>query len=274
MVRLFGIVPTVLLSWCAYVCASIKHPKFLKNFFIFRLVKLYKVNISEIEKDAKDFPSLGSFFIRKLKPDARPVDENEDSLISPVDGRVVTVGELSEDTMLKVKESEYSATDLLGDKEKAEQFKGGQFIVIHLRPFDYHRIHCPCIGSPVGHVYIPGRLLPVHEKGLKAFKNLFLRNRRRITILEGACGTFAFIKVGAFNVGRIPVEYEISGTGSGYSEIKSGKEFQKGEEIARFELGSTVILLFEKGRVELEELEEDQEVRMGEIIGRIKASGP
>lgn len=270
MVRLFGILPTVLLSWCAYICASVKHPKFLKNFFIFLLIKLYKVNVSEVEKDPKDFPSLGEFFIRHLKPGVHIVDTDENSIISPVDGRIVTAGELSESTVLKVKGSQYSAADLLGDKQTAEQFRDGRFVVFHLRPFDYHRIHCPCNGRPVNHAYITGRLLPVHEKGLRAFKNLFLRNRRRITILKGACGTFAMIKVGAFNVGRIPVEYEISGSRSGLIPIQSAQEFEKGEEIARFELGSTVILFFEKDRVALEELKENQEVRMGNIIGRIK----
>ena len=274
MVRLFGILPTVLLSWCAYLVSKITRPVFLKNTFIKILIKLYNIDTSCIEKGSFEYRSLGEFFIRKLKSDARPLQEDEHTIVSPADGRIVEHGTVEEDTVLTVKGSRYSIEDLAGEHDAAELFRGGPFAVIHLRPFDYHRIHMPCTGKVTGHSYIRGRLLPVNEKGLKAFKNLYVRNRRRTTFCKGIYGTFAMVKVGAFNVGRIPVEYEIPGSKSGYSEIGSGKEFQKGEEIARFELGSTVVLLFEKDKVELEDLQENQEVKMGNVIGRIKASGP
>ncbi|MFC1479432.1 archaetidylserine decarboxylase [Planctomycetota bacterium] len=274
MVHIFAILPTVFLSWCTYLVSRITRPAFVKNVFIKLLVKLYNINTSEIEKDVFDYSCLGDFFIRRLKSDARPVAGDENTVVSPVDGRIVICGSVNEDTVLTVKGSAYSIEDLIGDRDTAEQFRQGSFAVIHLRPFDYHRIHMPCTGRLTGHGFFRGRLLPVHEKGLRAFKNLYIQNKRRITVCKGKCGTFALIKVGAFNVGRIPVEYDIPENPSGFSPISSGKEFQKGEEIARFELGSTVILLFEKDGVKLEDLKENQEVKMGEKIGRIKDYRP
>lgn len=270
IVRILAIMPTVFLSWCAYLVSRITRPVFIKNMLIRVFVRVYHVDTSVVEKELPAYRSFGRFFIRKLKPEARPVHGDKDAIVSPADGRIVQSGTIGTNTEFEVKGSLYTAADLLGDREAAERFSGGCFAVIHLRPFDYHRVHMPCSARVTGHCFFKGRLLPVNEKGLRAFRNLYMRNRRRATLFEGECGFFAMIKIGAFNVGRIPVEYKIPDSGSGLTLVRSAQEFAKGEEVARFELGSTVILFFEKDRVALDELKANREVRMGNIIGRIK----
>lgn len=269
MMRIFFLLPTVFLSWCACIVSGIQRPVYIKNILIRLFIRLYNVDISAVEKEPAEYSSFREFFVRKLRPDARSLQGDEYTLVSPADGRIVVCGTVDSDTCFNVKGSRYSAEDLTGSRNDAVRFQGGAFAVIHLRPFDYHRVHMPCAGTVTGCGFFRGRLFPVNEKGLRTFRNIYVRNRRRITLCSGECGTFALVTVGAFNVGRIPVEYSIPETGCGYFPVLSGQEFGKGEEIARFEIGSTVVLLFEKGRVELDNLEPDREIRMGERIGRI-----
>ncbi len=271
MTRVFYLLPTVLLSWCTYMISVIRFPKIIPYVLIRVFRKLYSISMDEVNGDLSSFPSLASFFIRHLKPEARPADEDPLSILSPVDGMIVDCGEITAETEFTVKGSRYTCAGILGCSEKAGLFQNGMFCVIHLRPFDYHRIHVPLKGKAELHSYIPGRLLPVHEKGRRFFPDVFIQNRRRITLFTSDAGPYALIKVGAFNVGRIPVEYSVPEK-KGFAEIEGSPEFGKGDEVARFELGSTVVLLFGPGMADLDSCIPGETVTCRSRIGTCKKS--
>jgi len=268
--HLLRLLPTVLLSRGMFLVSRIRRPRWLKNLFIRIFIRLYRIDTHEVEGEPLSYPCLGDFFVRRLKAGSRPVAGEPGAVVSPVDGRVVASGTVEEASVLTVKGTPYRLEELLACGSRLSgAFTGGPFMVFHLRPFDYHRIHMPCGGRVVGHAFVKGRLLPVHEKAVKGVGRLYVRNRRRITFFRGEAGLFALVKVGAFNVGRIPVRYETPET-DGFTEVAEGRWFERGEEMGRFEMGSTVVLVFQPG-VALFPRPEGSLVRVGEKIGAFAA---
>jgi phosphatidylserine decarboxylase len=198
-------------------------------------------------------------------------------VVSPVDGKVSQYGRIENGNLIQAKGVLYTAEELLGgDKERARRYDGGTFLTVYLSPTDYHRIHTPLAGTVTAYTYVPGTLFPVNPFGVRAVQGLFAKNERLITYFDTQAGEVALVKVGATIVGSVKVEYdEMAGTNirGGRLESKTlanGPHYEKGDEVGRFEFGSTIILLFEPGRVELSsELHPEAVVRLGQRIGRI-----
>ena len=227
----------------------------LSRLMIQPFAKVYDINTDEILDEIDDFKNLNEFFIRKLRLDARPIDQEEDSLVSPTDGVISEVGTISEDSTFIVKNQVYNVQTLVGDSELADKYKDGIYMIIYLSPKNYHRIHFP-MNSQVKDAYSLGKYsYQVNNLGLELGDNILSYNYRQVYRLNGKIN-YTLIPVGAQNVNSIIPTYE-----SIY--------VKKGEELGYFEFGSTVVLLFEKDNVILEENLENKEIKMGEKIATI-----
>ncbi|WCK56399.1 archaetidylserine decarboxylase [Aneurinibacillus sp. Ricciae_BoGa-3] len=240
--------------------------------FIRLYVQKYGIDTSDIEKPVELYKNLNEFFTRKLVRDARPVDLDPNSIVSPVDGTVSQLGKVKDGSIIQAKGVYYTVEQLLG-KEKAHCFQNGTFITIYLSPRDYHRIHMPVSGKITSYHYIPGRLYPVNEIGVHHVPGLFTKNERLTSYITTDFGQVALVKVGAFIVGSVQLSYEhsVHHQHRGNELIRSldkHLEYKKGEEIGFFEFGSTVILLFEESIATIRQgLVEGSTIKMGEKIG-------
>ena len=216
----------------------------------------YKLNREEAEYPLEHYANIGELFIRHLKPGARPIAESE--IVSPVDGvlsQTATFDEKQE--MIQAKGKTYTLKDLLRDDEMAKRFEGGAFATIYLAPFNYHRIHSPVAGTVVGASYCPGTLWPVNVGSVERVEGLFCINERLTSHIRLDNGSeMLVVKVGATNVGRIGVAYtdellvnagKLPRDCKRYDWKPSGEiRVEKGGELGRFEMGSTVILVVDK----------------------------
>lgn len=237
-------------------------------------IKHFDIDMSQAEKSADQFDSLTDFFIRRLKPGLRPIATGAKTVVSPVDGKVSAMGKISSGRLWQVKGVTYSLHELLnGDDAMTKLYQDGDFMTIYLSPQDYHRIHMPLGGKLVRASYIAGSLFPVNPFAVRAVTNLFSRNERLITYAETQAGLMALIKVGATIVGSVKVVYGDMTTNikeKSYSrELTPPPRLAKGDEVGRFEFGSTVILLFEKNRVKLRHFSADEKVLLGQPIGEM-----
>ncbi len=240
-------------------------------------VRLWSVNVDEAELSLDQYATFQEFFTRRLKPNSRPLDQGDNLVLSPVDAQVAAIGQVSQGQLLQAKGSEFSLAALLGDFEEANKLDGGAFVTLYLSPRDYHRIHSPVDGQVECYRYIPGDLFPVNSMATRWIPNLFCTNERLISFLNSPAGRIAVVKVGALNVGRIRLSFDLIATNSAKTGFCRRYEepiaIEKGEELGWFELGSTVLLVFEPGRVELDPgLQEGAFVRMGKAIGRVISS--
>ncbi len=235
--------------------------------------KLFKVNLEEaINPDPKSYQTFNEFFTRGLKPELRPISPNK--IVSPVDGTISQSGKITNSSLLQAKGISYSLEKLLGgNNNQSSQFENGQFITIYLSPRDYHRIHMPCSGKLTRQTHIPGRLFSVAKHTVNTIKGIFARNERVVTIFETDYGPMAMILVGAINVaaietvwaGLITPPHGKSITTKNYSD--QDIKLEKGQEMGRFNMGSTVILLFVEGAPKLNDaLAIDQTLVMGEAL--------
>jgi phosphatidylserine decarboxylase len=237
-------------------------------------VGAFKVDASEAELPLSEYATFEEFFTRRLRPGARPVAGGESIVVSPVDARVAALGVAEAGRMVQAKGSDYSIAALLNDPIDGRAFEGGTYLTLYLAPNDYHRIHAPLSGEIEGYSYIPGKLFPVNGPAVRWVPQLFCTNERLVTFLATPAGRVVVVKVGALNVGRIRASYDDVVTnvqrGAARRRYERPVPVKKGEELGVFELGSTVILLFEPGRVRLEpSLAVGQKVRMGQPIARV-----
>ncbi len=234
----------------------------------------YRVDLSECD-DLSTFATFGEFFARPLKPGSRPVAAGDEVLVSPVDGAVSEVGIAEGGRLIQAKGLDYRARDLLGDTALAARLEGGAFATLYLSPRDYHRIHFPLGGRVLGWRYLPGRLWPVNPASVRSVPGLFAVNERLVTVLDTPLGLCALVAVGATVVGRVRACYDpavpFTNAPGGRPQSRDYPEpipVEKGQELGAFEMGSTVILLCEPGRVALSpRLAPGAPVRMGEAIG-------
>lgn len=217
-------------------------------------VRTFPVDLEEAAEELDRYRTLGEFFVRDLRPGVRPVGEG---VVSPVDGTITEFGPCSGETLLQVKGRNYSLRKLLRDDELTARFRGGFYITIYLAPHDYHQIHAPVTGAVSRMVYIPGALWPVNSWSINNIDELFTVNERIITVLDAPAGGVAVVKVGATNVGCISLVYDnlrsncrMAGGGADRVVQRSyeGLILEKGAKLAAFNLGSTVLLLFEPGK--------------------------
>ena len=249
---------------------------FLKNLLIKGFLHLYTIDLTEAaQPDPQRYESFNAFFTRALRDDARPIASGNESICSPVDGRISQIGKIRSESILQTKGHDYSLTALLGgDRALADNYMNGNFATLYLAPRNYHRIHMPLAGKLKRTIYIPGRLYPVNVLAVRALDRVFTRNERLVAVFDTAVGEMAVIMVGALFVGFMETVW---GTGREQQPGRrlqsidyqgSGIRLEKAQEMGRFNMGSTVILLFPAGRVAwVEELGEESPLRMGQELG-------
>lgn len=232
--------------------------------------RTYRVNLAEAERpNLAEYRSFNAFFTRALRPGARPIDPDPASVVSPADGAVSQSGTISNGQMLQAKGIRYAFSDLV-DVCADPSFEGGAFATVYLSPSDYHRVHLPVAGRLVRSVAVPGKLFSVNAATEQAVPGLFAVNERLVLEFETDLGRMLVVLVGAMIVASIETVWD--GPKSPYrtKQVQThDRSFEKGTEIGRFLLGSTVIVAFEQGRVRFDDaLAPGAVVRMGQTIGR------
>jgi phosphatidylserine decarboxylase len=254
----------------------IQLPGFMHRLLIRYFVKKYQVNLDECEGNIDDFRSLSEFFIRPLKDGVRKIEKNENSIVSPVDGKIHSFGRITNGLFAQSESQQGSVTELLGTGQDSpesnpKRYQNGSYIIIYLSPQDYHRVHIHSDGALTKTRYQPGRLWPVFPVATKKIKSLFDKNERLVFFLQHK-GTYSVLAmIGAFGVGRMASQFcsVISNTNCPASEqiFTPPTEVSRGDEIGQFELGSTVILLFEDKDLKWT-VEPNQKIQLGNEIGR------
>ncbi len=251
--------------------------KIWKNLFIKLIIRLYGVNINEAKyTDIEHYASFNQFFTRELKEGARPITAAVDAIACPADGTVSQAGGITDSRIFQAKGHSYTTLELLGgDSERAKGFENGSFATIYLSPKDYHRLHMPLTGTLKEMVHIPGRLFSVNAVTVGAVPNLFARNERVVCIFDTEAGPMALILVGAIFVSSVETVWHGVVTPPTLSEARSWQYqndapvLEKGEEMGRFNMGSTIIVLFGKDSVAWnEDFLAGKSVRLGEMIGQ------
>lgn len=223
---------------------------------IARFAKSYGIPLHEAEREIQEYASLNAFFTRRLKPGMRPIDPADHSLISPVDAVITGIGRIRAGQIIQVKGQDYTISELLNENPRTVNYDEGFFVVLYLSPRDYHRIHAPVGGTIVEKEHIPGKVYPVNDFGLRHMKRVLARNERLVTYIRHDCGEVAVVKVGALNVSSIQYVDPLPST------------LAKGDELAYFEFGSTVVLLMENDTFEPgDRWKEGSRIRMGESLG-------
>ena len=254
------IVPQHWLSRLTGWLAEVRHPAWLKNFVIEQFVKHFEVNMAEAKQpDPTAYANFNEFFTRPLEEGARPVAEAE--IVCPADGAISQLGAIEEGRIFQAKGQHFSTRELLGgDEERAALFQDGQFATIYLSPRDYHRVHMPLAGKLTATSYIPGKLFSVNGVTAENVERLFARNERLVCYFDTELGPMAMILVGAMVVAGIETVWSgqvAPPTGEpstcDYQSLPAPVALGKGEEMGRFKLGSTVILLFPKGSMNWDE---------------------
>lgn len=271
------LLPQHFLSSLIHWFMRIKQPAF-KNFQISQFIKLFKVDMSQaVKENSHDFIDFNHFFTRELKHDARIDHTAKNELCCPVDGAISELGDIEGEQLIQAKGHYFSLVDLLaGDKELSKQFHKGKFATIYLSPRDYHRIHMPIDGELTQMIHVPGDLFGVNRASVKTIPRLFARNERVISLFNTPAGAMALIQVGAIFVSSIETIWQGVVTPPRRKQIQRwqyNKEhsLNKAQEMGRFNMGSTVVLLFSEGTIEWEEqLRANQSVQMGQLLGRIK----
>ncbi len=243
----------------------------LKDALIRYVISHYGVDMAEAaEPDPGAYPSFNAFFTRALRPGARPIDPEAE--VSPADGVLSQAGPIRQDRLVQAKGHEYSLFALLaGDADMASQFESGSFATLYLSPRDYHRVHMPLAGTLREMVFVPGDLFSVSQATAQLVPGLFARNERLILLFDTERGPMAVILVGAIFVGSMETvwagEVRADTVRHWHYEGENAPRFAKGEEIARFNMGSTVIVLNTRYAVDMRETLIGRHIRMGEPIG-------
>jgi phosphatidylserine decarboxylase len=252
-----------------------------KDALIRLFVRGFKPDMSDaVETDPTAYASFNEFFTRALRPGSRPVDDDPRAIVSPVDGTVSEAGPLDADRMLQAKGHDYTLRALLAGNSAWERtFAGGSFATIYLAPYNYHRIHMPLAGELRECFYVPGRLFSVNRTTAQLVPGLFSRNERVFCGFDAGGIPFGVILVGALNVGSMATVWHGDVTPRKHrevtalpvSDVLADTVLAKGAEMARFNMGSTVILLFPPGAAEWSApLKAGQTLRMGERIGTLR----
>ena len=248
-----------------------------KNFLIRQITQRFNVDLSEAaEPDIAAYAHFNAFFTRALKPDARPMDPNPGALVCPADGHISQSGPIRSGRIFQAKGQEFTAAELLADSSAAAPYADGQFITVYLSPRDYHRVHMPLAGTLVSTAHVPGRIFSVAPKAVESIPRLFARNERLVCHFEGDRGPFAVILVGAMLVSSVSTVWGDLEIPPYASRIRR-KDYRnqrirldRGAEMGRFNMGSTVILLFPSNGPKLSAgLAAEQSVRVAETIGHL-----
>lgn len=229
--------------------------------FIPRFARMYGIAVQEAEKQLHEYRTLNEFFTRRLKAGSRPIDTDPNALVSPVDALVTGCGPIKQGTILNVKGQDYTIEELLNLSPRMENYKNGYYMVLYLSPTDYHRIHTPIAGTIVEREHVEGKVYPVNDFGLRHMRRVLSRNERLITYMRHASAETAIVKVGAMNVSSIQYVQPLR------------DKMEKGDDLAYFEFGSTVVLLTEDDSFKPRtDMQTGLKVRMGEKLGTLVPS--
>ncbi|MEI7841316.1 MAG: archaetidylserine decarboxylase [Methylococcaceae bacterium] len=248
-----------------------------KNFLTRQIIHRYGVNMDEaVTPDLNAFKSFNEFFTRELKPELRPLTTEFGAIASPADGAVSQAGKITHGDIFQAKGKSFTVTDLLGgDAERAEKFNDGEFTTIYLSPKDYHRLHMPMTGTLREMVHIPGRLFSVNTATTEAVPRLFARNERVVAIFDTEIGQMALVLVGAIFVSSIETVWHGVVTPPSIKTVRTWQyktaapTLEMGAEMGRFNMGSTIIVLFEKNKMNWNtDFMAGKQVKLGEKIGK------
>ncbi len=282
-VALQYLLPQLLLSRCVGWIARAR-AAWIRKPLIRAFVRAYRPELADAaQPDPLAYESFNAFFTRALRPGARPLAEERSAIVSPVDGRISALGTTAQGKLIQAKGRDYTLEALLaGDSELAARLLGGPFMTIYLAPYNYHRIHMALAGTLIGARYVPGRLFSVNDVTAALVPNLFARNERVVLEFRGANGPHALVMVGALFVGSMATVWhgDIARTHARTPvalplPAGAASHLERGAELGRFNMGSTVILLLppDSGRW-APALPASAELRVGQAIGMLSpASG-
>ena len=279
--KLFGllqlILPHHLLSRIVGALARSETP-WIKTTFINLFLKQFKIDLKEAQiEDPDQFASFNAFFTRALKDGARPICEDSAAIVSPADGAISQLGRIRGPDVMQAKGQYFSLYELVGgDSDLASEFINGSFATVYLSPRDYHRVHMPLSGTLREMIYVPGRLFSVNQVTTRQIPDLFARNERAVCVFDSDNGPFAVILVGAMIVAGIETVFAGQVAPQPRNIVRTqypprGEiRLEKGDELGRFLLGSTAILLFPENKASfLQGLGEGSPVQMGQKLGEI-----
>jgi len=280
IVSLLSVVPKSHATKTMGASTRLRLPRFAHNALLRWYVGHYGVNLEECVGGIEDYPTLSAFFVRPLKEGARPIDPDPNVLVSPVDARAHKFGRIENGRFVQSEGQTCGVDELLGVgdprvpravRAELERYEGGGFAILYLSPKDYHRVHTPAACTVGGYRYLPGQLWPVFPAATRKIPSLFARNERLVFDLETDFGQIAYVMVGAFGVSRMTTAVAdlITHTGGGAEDVRlsPAPRLARAEELGRFNMGSTVILLTEPGRLEWT-MTEGQVVRLGQPIAK------
>ncbi|MCC2679954.1 MAG: phosphatidylserine decarboxylase proenzyme [Pseudobdellovibrio sp.] len=246
-------VPKNHLSYLAGLLVHLKLPSFLNKWIIAIFAKAYHINLDEAELSYEQYPSLGEFFIRKLKPGLRPVGNTW--AVHPADSVITQAAPIHQGKLIQAKGRHYSVESFTQDKNGLTKYDNGHFLTYYLCPTDYHRVHSPVSGEIKRVLHIPGALWPVNAWSTENIHELFSINERVVVEIQTDRGLVAAVFVGATNVGKIELSFdkEIIGNQLTAQTVREKQyqnlKIQKGEELGMFRMGSTVVMLYAPGTI-------------------------
>lgn len=242
-----------------------------------RFAKMFNVEMDDaVEPDLAHYKTFNAFFTRAIKPEARPITEGDGEIACPADGRISALGNIEQGRIYQAKNQDYSLLALLGgDESAAARLNNGRFSTIYLSPRDYHRLHMPITGKLINQTHIPGRLFSVGPHTVRTLDNLFARNERVVAQFETEFGLMALVLVGAINVAAIETVWHdgliTPPKGKQVSRIDyTGEDsitLKRGDEMGRFNMGSTIIVLLENNAKWRIDMGTGDSVRMGQYLG-------
>jgi phosphatidylserine decarboxylase len=250
--------------------------KIIKNFIIQQLINIYGINMDDaLESDPSVYPDVNAFFTRALKPDARSFPNQVDAIACPADGQISQLGRIAQGQIFQAKGKQFSACALLGgDEQRSAVFNQGQFATIYLSPKDYHRLHMPVTGTLTEMIHIPGRLFSVNTTTTNTVPNLFARNERVCCFFDTEAGPMVLVLVGAIFVSSIETVWQGVITPPTKNSLQHWDYRQQpltlvqGQEMGRFNMGSTIIVLFADDKIRFENtLKAGAQVRLGRTMG-------
>ena len=254
--------------------------RIIKGLLIKLFMWIYRPSLEESEiSEIKEFPTYNSFFTRKLKKEARPIEKSKLSIVSPVDGIIIDHGFIENDMLIQAKKHYYTVEDLLGEKVAKKSNSKQYFITIYLAPTDYHRIHCPYEGYISSTKHMGKLLFSVNTKAQDNIPNLYIKNERTVIKVKNNLISYSLVSVGASIVGSIVPFWSNDASKSRkdlITEWNKGpeekmKEVLKGQEIAHFKMGSTVILILnDSSKLDLHSLTTNKTVKFGTKLINLK----
>lgn len=280
--HLLNRLPQNIISRAAGRLAALQLPKSLMLWVIKRFAQHFSIDLSEVKLPLTEFSSLQAFFIRELKTGIRPLDTHEDGFVSPCDGAYGQSGVVEKGLLMQIKGKSFRLAELLADDKWSQSLEGGSYAVLYLSPRDYHRFHSPCDLHITQAAHVPGRLWPVNSWAVSHVDEVFCVNERVVMKALGQNQeNFAIIAVGATMVGKVKLTFDdtlTTNTKDGRFEPRSYAPFQanlkKGDELGRFEFGSTLVVVMPKKFGTLDRQESGTPIRMGQRIGSINTQTP